>query len=73
MVTVLAWQVWARHAHILVQTSSFKPIFTDQLFHLIHNICYPESSKFSTKVTQYGCENEKRATEAYKARMVGKN
>ena len=46
----------------------FIPIFT-----LIHDICYPESTKFSTEATQYGCENEKRAIEAYKDRMVGKH
>ena len=32
---------------------------------LLKSICYPESSKFSTKATKWGCDHEKKASEAY--------
>ena len=32
---------------------------------LIKNICYPESCRFTSKATQWGCEHEKTAIKAY--------
>ena len=49
-------RVTASRFHQVVHTNLYKPALS-----IIHNICYPESTKFSTEATQYGCENEKRA------------
>ena len=69
--------VWLRFRSRRVTASQFHQVFHTNLYKpalsLIRNICYPESNKFSTEATQYGYENEKRAIEAYKARMVGKH
>ena len=61
-------RVTASRFYQVVHTNLYKPALS-----LIHNICYPESTKFSTEATQYGCENESRAIEAYKAEMVRKH
>ena len=58
----------ASRFHQVVHTNLYKPALS-----LTHNICYPESANFSIEATQYGCENESQAIEAYKAEMVGKH
>jgi hypothetical protein len=32
---------------------------------LIKGICYPESNRFTSKATKWGCDHEKTAIEAY--------
>lgn len=56
-------RVTASRFHQVVHTNPYKPALS-----LVHNICYPESTKFSSEATQYGCDNENRAIEAYKQR-----
>ena len=34
------------------------------------SICYPESAKFTTTATQYGCEHEHKAVDAYKLKQL---
>ena len=58
-------RVIALRFHQVVHTILYK--FTPSL---VHNIYYSESTKFSTKVTQYGCDNENQAIETYKAKMA---
>ena len=58
-------RVTASRFHQVVHTNIYKPALS-----LVQNICYPESAKFSTEATQYGCGNENRAIEAYKAKMA---
>lgn len=37
---------------------------------LVRRVCYPESYKFSTSATAYGCQHESDAREEYKSRMI---
>ena len=32
---------------------------------LVKSVCYPESTKFSSRATTWGCEHEKKALEEY--------
>ena len=36
----------------------------------MRSICYPESAKFTTTATQYGCEHEHKAVDAYKLKQL---
>ena len=40
---------------------------------LLKRICYPDTYRFVSKPTQYGCKHEKDAREQYKSQMVGKH
>lgn len=38
---------------------------------LLRKVCYPDTQKFTSTATSYGCAHEKEAIEKYKTRMVG--
>ena len=60
---------WFRFRAGCITESKFKAAthtdFTQPSISLVKSICYPESFKFSTKATKWGCDHEKMAREAY--------
>jgi len=60
-----AGRITASRLYQAVHTDPHKPALS-----IIYGICYPESTKFTTKVTQYGCEHERRAINCYKRQSL---
>ena len=67
-------RMWYRYKAGRVTASQFRQILhtnpNQPSLSLLKAICYPESYKFSTQATSWGCEHEKDAIEAYKAQMA---
>ena len=61
----IAGRVTASRFRQILHTNPNQPSLS-----LLKAICYPESYKFSTQATSWGCEHEKDAIEAYKAQMA---
>ena len=65
---------WFRYREGQITASRFRQILhTDPhqpSMSLLKSICYPESHRFSTKLTIWGCEHEKDALQAYKTRIM---
>ena len=55
-----AGRITASRFKASIRTNPLKPSQS-----LIKSICYPESVRFSTKATRWGCEHEKTARDAY--------
>ena len=58
-------RITASHLFQAVHTDPHKPALS-----LVRSICYPESTKLTTAATQYGCEHEHEAVDAYKLRQL---
>ena len=56
-------RITASHLFQVVLTDPYKPALS-----LVCSICYPESVNFTSAATQYGCEHECKAVDAYKLR-----
>ena len=67
-------RIWYRYKTGRITASRFRQVLhTDPnqpSLSLLKGICYPESYKFSTQATSWGCEHEKDAIEVYKAQMT---
>ena len=65
---------WFRYRAGRITASCFRQILhTDPhqpSVSLLKSICYPDTHRFSTKVTIWGCEHEKDALQAYKAQIM---
>ena len=58
-------RITASRLYQAVHTDPHKPALS-----LMRSICYPESAKFTTTATQYGCEHEHKAVDAYKLKQL---
>lgn len=67
-------RLWMRYRSGRITASRlFQAVHTDPhkpALSLVRSICYPESAKFTTAATQYGCEHERKAVDAYKLRQL---
>ena len=67
-------KVWMKYRSGRITASRFyQAVHTDPhkpAISLIHAICYPESVKFKTAATEYGCEHEKMAVNTYKLKQI---
>ena len=65
---------WFRYRAGRITASRFRQILhTDPhqpSVSLLKSICYPETHRFSTKATIWGCEHEKDALQAYKTKIM---
>ena len=66
-------QEWFKYRAGRITASRFRQVLhtnCDQpSLSLLKSICYPETHRFSTKATTWGCEHEKDALTAYKVQM----
>ena len=66
-------QVWMKYrAGRITASRLFQAVHTDPnkpAISLVRAICYPESVKFSSSATKYGCEHERKAIDAYKIKQ----
>ena len=64
---------WFKHRAGQITASRFRQVLHTHCHQpslsLLKSICYPEIHRFSTKATTWGCEHEKDALSAYKAKM----
>lgn len=58
-------RITASRLYQATHTDPHKPALS-----LIRSICYPESARFTTAATQYGCEHECKAMDAYKSKQL---
>lgn len=67
-------RLWMRYRSGWITASRlFQAVHTDPhkpALSLVCSICYSESAKFTTAATQYGCEHECKAIDAYKLRQL---
>ena len=60
-----AGRITASRLYQAVHTDAHKPALS-----LVFGICYPESAKFTTKATRYGCEHERKAISCYQRQTL---
>lgn len=70
-------KVWFQQRAARITASKFKAAsrtdITQPSKSLIKAICYPEGCRFKSKATEWGCEHEKTALEAYKNQENGRH
>ena len=63
-------KLWFAHRAARITSSKFKHAVRSRLSHpsqsLIKSICYPESTRFTSKATEWGSSHEAHALEIYK-------
>ena len=67
-------KLWMRyHVGRITASRLYQAVHTDphkSSLSLIYGICYPETAKFTTKATQYGCEHERHAINCYQRQCL---